>query len=133
MADSAAPANPHKALHLLLYGSMIAGVVVAFAGIRTWGEKLSAPAAAAGAIYGSAPGQVDVSALLHVLLALALVITTARILGTLFRVGHQPPVIGEILAGILLRPSLLGRLAPAVSHSAFSVLSAVWNDTAQFT
>ncbi len=116
MADSAAPANPHKALHLLLYGSMIAGVVVAFAGIRTWGEKLSAPAEAAGAIYGSAPGQVDVSALLHVLLALALVITTARILGTLFRVGHQPPVIGEILAGILLGPSLLGRFAPAVSH-----------------
>src|SRR6266446_668531 len=112
MADSATPANPRKALHLLLYGSMIAGVVVAFVGIRAWGAKLSAPAASAGAIYGSAAGQVDVSALLHVLLAMALVVTTARLLGTLFRVGHQPLVIGEILAGILLGPSLLGRFAP---------------------
>jgi Kef-type K+ transport system membrane component KefB len=116
MADSAAAASPHKALHLLLYGSMISGVVVAFIGIRAWGEKLSAPAASVGSIYGSAAGQVDVSTLLHVLLALALVITTARLLGTLFRVAHQPPVIGEIIAGILLGPSLLGRFAPAVSH-----------------
>ena len=116
MADSAALANRHRALHLLLYGSMIAGVVVAFARIRSWGEKLTAPAAPAGPIFGSVAGQVDVSALLHVLLALALVITTARLLGTLFRAAHQPPVIGEILAGILLGPSLLGRFAPAVSH-----------------
>jgi Kef-type K+ transport system membrane component KefB len=50
------------------------------------------------------------------LLALALVITTARLLGTLFRVARQPAVIGEILAGILLGPSLLGRFAPPVSH-----------------
>ena len=100
----------------MLYGSMIGGVVLAFAGIRSWGEKLTAPAAPAGPIFGSVAGQVDVSALLHVLLALALVISTARLLGTLFRAAHQPPVIGEILAGILLGPSLLGRFAPAVSH-----------------
>ena len=116
MADLVVPANSRKTLHLLLYGMMIAGVVVAFEGIRSIGEKLSAPATAAGAIYGSAAGQVDISALLHVLLALALVITTARVLGTFFRVAHQPPVIGEIIAGILLGPSLLGRFAPAVSH-----------------
>src|ERR1700730_8304181 len=116
MADSAALTNRHRALHLLLYGSMIGGVVLAFAGIRSWGEKLTAPDAQAGPIFGSVAGQVDVSALLHVLLALALVITTARVLGTLFRAAHQPPVIGEILAGILLGPSLLGRFAPAVSH-----------------
>jgi Kef-type K+ transport system membrane component KefB len=116
MADSTSPAKPHKALHLLLYGSMIGGVVVAFAGIRSWGEKLSAPAVSADAIYGSPAGQVAVGALLHVLLALALVIATARLLGTLFRTVHQPPVIGEILAGILLGPSFLGRFVPAVSH-----------------
>jgi Kef-type K+ transport system membrane component KefB len=116
MADLTSPANPHKALHLLLYGSMIAGVVVAFVGIRSWGEKLSAPAVSVGTIHGSPAGQVDVTTLLHVLLALAVVITTARALGTLFRVAHQPPVIGEILAGILLGPSLLGRIAPAISH-----------------
>ncbi|MBV8774603.1 MAG: cation:proton antiporter, partial [Deltaproteobacteria bacterium] len=116
MSDSAAIPAPRKALHFLLYGSMIGGVVLAFAGIRSWGEKLTAPAPSAGTIYGSAAGQVDVNTLLHVLLALALVVTTARLLGTLFRIAHQPPVIGEILAGILLGPSLLGRFAPAVSQ-----------------
>lgn len=114
MADSAAIPAPRKALHILLYGLMIGGVVVVFAGIRAWGEKLSAPAAPAGSIYGSAAGQMDVNALLHVLLALALVVSTARLLGTLFRIAHQPPVIGEIIAGILLGPSLLGRVAPAL-------------------
>jgi Kef-type K+ transport system membrane component KefB len=116
MADSAAPASQRKAFHLLLYALMIAGVVLAFLAIRAWGEKLSAPAAEPGAIYGSAAGQVDVNALLHILIALALVITTARLLGTVFRVAHQPPVIGEILAGILLGPSLFGRAAPTLWH-----------------
>jgi Kef-type K+ transport system membrane component KefB len=117
MADLAvAPANSRNAIHLLLYGTMIAGVVTAFSGIRIWGDKLSAPAVSVGPIYGGGVGNVGVSDLLHVLLALALVITTARLLGTFFRVVHQPPVIGEILAGILLGPSLLGRVAPAASH-----------------
>jgi Kef-type K+ transport system membrane component KefB len=117
MAVSAlAPANSRKAIHVLLYGAMMAGVIAAFLGIRSYGDRLSAPAAIKNTIYGSAAGQVDVSVLLHVLLALALVITTARLLGTLFRAAHQPPVIGEILAGILLGPSLLGRFMPAASH-----------------
>ncbi len=52
-------------------------------------------------------------ALPHVLLALAAVIVTGRALGgALARLG-QPPVIGEVLAGILLGPSLLGREASA--------------------
>lgn len=43
-----------------------------------------------------------------VLLALAAVIVVGQILGALLRRLGQPPVIGEILAGILLGPSLLG-------------------------
>jgi Kef-type K+ transport system membrane component KefB len=50
--------------------------------------------------------------MLHLLLAL---IMMARGLGTLFRSLHQPPVVGEIIAGIVLGPSVLGRLAPGVS------------------
>ena len=34
------------------------------------------------------------------------------LLGIAFRYVHQPPVIGEVLAGILLGPSLLGWVAP---------------------
>ncbi|HEU4535343.1 MAG TPA: cation:proton antiporter, partial [Polyangiaceae bacterium] len=49
---------------------------------------------------------------LHVLLSLVAVIVTARALGALFRRLHQPPVIGEVVAGLLLGPSLLGRVAP---------------------
>jgi Kef-type K+ transport system membrane component KefB len=51
---------------------------------------------------------------LHTLLALAVVIVVARLVGAVFRRLGQPPVIGEILAGILLGPSLLGRLSPAL-------------------
>jgi Kef-type K+ transport system membrane component KefB len=51
----------------------------------------------------------------HVLLALIVIIIAARVLGALFRRMAQPPVIGEVVAGILLGPSLLGRVAPSVS------------------
>jgi Kef-type K+ transport system membrane component KefB len=52
----------------------------------------------------------------HVLLALIVIIVAARLLGALFRRMAQPPVIGEVVAGILLGPSLLGRVAPSVSN-----------------
>jgi K+:H+ antiporter len=42
------------------------------------------------------------------LLALAAVILTGRLLASLLQRIGQPPVIGEVLAGILLGPSLLG-------------------------
>lgn len=45
-------------------------------------------------------------------LQLALLVAVARGLGGLFRRVGQPAVIGELAAGLLLGPSLLGRLAP---------------------
>lgn len=48
----------------------------------------------------------------HLLLALAAVVITGRVLGRAFRLIGQPPVIGEVVAGIMLGPSLLGSLAP---------------------
>ncbi len=53
--------------------------------------------------------------LLHVLLALLAILAAARLLGVAFRRIGQPPVIGEVVAGILLGPSLLGRVWPAAS------------------
>ena len=50
--------------------------------------------------------------LLHLLTALAAVVLLGRILGRLFRSIRQPPVIGEVVAGIVLGPSLLGSLWP---------------------
>ena len=50
--------------------------------------------------------------LFHLLLAMAAVIVVGRLLAPLFRAIGQPPVIGEVIAGIVLGPSLLGRLSP---------------------
>jgi Kef-type K+ transport system membrane component KefB len=55
----------------------------------------------------------------HVLLALAAVIVVARIIGVVLRRLAQPPVISEILAGIMPGPSLQGRLAPGGSQLLF--------------
>ncbi|MCK6624906.1 MAG: cation:proton antiporter [Anaerolineae bacterium] len=49
------------------------------------------------------------------LLQIAVIILCARLLGFLFGKFGQPAVIGEIIAGIVLGPSLLGWLWPQVS------------------
>jgi Kef-type K+ transport system membrane component KefB len=46
----------------------------------------------------------------HLLLTLAAVIVLGRIVGRLLALIGQPPVIGEVIAGIMLGPSLLGQL-----------------------
>lgn len=55
--------------------------------------------------------------LLPLLVALATVLAVGQLLGRVFSRFGQPAVIGEIVAGILLGPSVLGRIAPAVSGS----------------
>ncbi|HEV3120200.1 MAG TPA: cation:proton antiporter [Gemmataceae bacterium] len=52
-------------------------------------------------------------ALVHVLVALTAVLILGRLLSVLFRHVGQPPVIGEVVAGILLGPSFLGQVWPA--------------------
>ena len=50
---------------------------------------------------------------IHVLFALLIVISLSRLVGFCFGRIKQPLVIGEIVAGIMLGPSLLGWLAPS--------------------
>ena len=57
--------------------------------------------------------------LFHVLLALAAVVVAGRAVGLLVARVRQPPVIGEVLAGILLGPSLLGAVSPALENFLF--------------
>ena len=51
--------------------------------------------------------------LLPLLIALTAVIVTGRLLGRAFAAIGQPPVIGEVIAGVVLGPSVLGALWPA--------------------
>jgi Kef-type K+ transport system membrane component KefB len=99
------------------YAGMLAVAVLVFAWVGAGGELLQAPPPAPGQpTFGSGAASGRVEALPHVLLALAVVILAARLVGAVFRRLHQPPVIGEMLAGILIGPSLLGRLLPGVSE-----------------
>lgn len=63
------------------------------------------------------PSEHDFALLLFQLFTL---LTLALVLGELCRRWRQPTVIGEILAGILLGPSVLGLLAPAISAALFT-------------
>ncbi len=50
--------------------------------------------------------------ILPLLIALTAVIVTGRLLGRAFAAIGQPPVIGEVIAGVVLGPSVLGALWP---------------------
>jgi Kef-type K+ transport system membrane component KefB len=63
------------------------------------------------------PSEQDFALLLFQLFAL---LSLGLALGELFRRFRQPTVIGEILAGVLLGPSVLGILAPSASAALFS-------------
>lgn len=54
---------------------------------------------------------------------ITLIILTARFFGWIFRRIGQPTVIGEILAGIALGPSLLGMYFPGFSSALFPIAS----------
>lgn len=59
------------------------------------------------------------SPLLLLILQVAVILATARAVGMLFRRIGQPQVVGEMAAGIVLGPSLLGWAAPGVFAALF--------------
>lgn len=95
------------------YLLMIAGTVAGFLALRSYGATLEAPAASVSDLAES--GGKHTHTLLHVLVALVAVIITGRVLGRMLVYLGQPAVIGEVLAGIVLGPSLLGRISPELS------------------
>ena len=60
-----------------------------------------------------------ISNLLVLLSQIGVILILARLVGWGLRTLHQPQVMGEIVAGIFLGPSLLGWLAPDVSMDLF--------------
>ena len=95
---------------------LIIAAVAIILWIRSLGAGLIAPAPAVGPDLSlRTSGGPPINVFLHVLLALAVVIAAARAVGFAFRHLGQPPVIGEVIAGILLGPSLLGQVWPAAA------------------
>jgi len=92
----------------LLYGAMLAGAVGLFLLIDAAGQTQVAPGPDVPAHAAAAKPD----ALAHVLIALAAVVVTGRLLSLLFRRLGQPSVIGEVVGGIVLGPSVLGALWP---------------------
>ena len=60
--------------------------------------------------FGAAPH----NEVLQLVIQIAALLFTARLLGALAQRLHQPSVVGEILAGVVLGPSLLSSLIPLV-------------------
>src|SRR6266511_5788644 len=107
-------------------GSAALDVVLDGGGLRgTVGGAELATTAAAGQVGGggaaarpAVPRSAE-EAFGQLMLAVAVVILAARLVGAAVRRVGQPPVMGEVLAGILLGPTLLGTVAPGVSAFVF--------------
>ena len=95
---------------LLAYGGMVFAALGIYLLIRAQGAELVASLPPESTPARSTGGE---SSLAHVLLSLALITLATRVVGSAFRrfLG-QPPVMGEIVAGLLLGPSFLGALSP---------------------
>lgn len=91
--------------------AIVAVAVAAYLALRSYGETLTAPPAPP---ERPMPGvRLPGETFAHILLALAVITLAARFVGGIFRrYLRQPPVMGEILAGILLGPSFLGAISP---------------------
>ena len=70
------------------------------------------------ALSSSEGGSAEIE-IAHLLFAIATVIVAAKAVGAVVARLGQPRVMGEVLAGILLGPTLLGRVAPGVRDWVF--------------
>lgn len=61
----------------------------------------------------------------HMLIALTLLVVVAHVFGHLFAMLRQPPVIGEIMGGLLLGPTVLGAVNNGIAESLFPDSGAV--------
>lgn len=96
--------------------------------ILHWGQSLQTGGAAAAITAAAVPHDAGVwtaiagnlrHPLAILLVQLVVVISAAKLLGAVFQRFRQPAVIGEMLAGILLGPSLLGATLPVVKDFLF--------------
>jgi Kef-type K+ transport system membrane component KefB len=102
---------------LLLYVGVIAVALVLVNIVLRLGDDLES---AGHAVPERGEGLVNTHEVLwRLLLAAAVIILMARFCGAVARRIGQPQVIGEIVAGIILGPSVLGALFPTLSDDLF--------------
>src|SRR5438270_2779492 len=100
----------------LLYGGRTAAALVVLELMLSAGRHLHGPKAAKGAASVQATDEI----FWRLLLAALVVIIVSRAVGGLFRRINQPQVVGEIAAGIVLGPSVLGAAWPQATSYLFS-------------
>ena len=113
------PARPRL---VRTYAAVVGVPVLALFAILRIGEALvpDARSVFAGARDATPPGPAAAAPDLALLLAQIIVIlVAARVAGAIVRRLGQPQVVGEMLAGIALGPSLLGAHAPALAGALF--------------
>ena len=106
---------------MLLVGHDVLLLLVAlvFWALITAGHGLKAPKQSGG---GAKDARSQISAdkiIWKLLLAGIVILAVSRCVGGLLREVHQPHVIGEIIAGILVGPSLLGAIWPSAFDFVF--------------
>ncbi|MES1245663.1 MAG: cation:proton antiporter [Acidobacteriota bacterium] len=118
--------------NLLAYAVLILVSIAGLAVLLNIGAHLQTPVAAAPAAASSGSGASGAVEALRdhiqeplslLLLQVVVIVVAARLMGLLFAKMKQPPVIGEMLAGILLGPSLLGLLSPGTMDFLFPAAS----------
>jgi Kef-type K+ transport system membrane component KefB len=103
---------------VLLYLALTGIPVAAILAIMAAGARLTAPHVTGSAPVGSSEsiGAVPLALLVG---QIDVILVISRLVGLVFRQFRQPQVVGEMLAGILLGPSLFGWIAPDLSARLF--------------
>jgi Kef-type K+ transport system membrane component KefB len=101
-------------IYILLIGVPLIGLI----GILRRGQHLTAPVSAKSDNPVAQPGAV-MPDLAILVLQIAVIIAVSAVVARVFEKLRQPKVIGEMFAGIMLGPSLLGWVAPHFSATLF--------------
>ena len=101
---------------LVFYLLLLAGAIASFWWIQRVGQELKAPVASATSTTSGMVKSGGVNVVVHVLATLAAVIALGNLFAWVLKRFHQPAVIGEVIAGIVLGPSILGTFFPEAMH-----------------
>jgi Kef-type K+ transport system membrane component KefB/nucleotide-binding universal stress UspA family protein len=117
-----APPGRGRGKVLAIYAVITLGGMALLQLVLSAGRGLSAPEpeAAGNSALEPAGGHGAEHVIWKLLLGAAVIIVVARLVGALFQKLNQPQVVGEIVAGIVLGPSLLGAVWPEATSFLFS-------------